>query len=56
MQDIQPVGDIYQIVVGDVKDGFSMRVGQIFYIGNRSISVTHIIKDENHFHARGKLR
>jgi hypothetical protein len=56
MADIQPIGIIHQIMIGDVKNGFSIRVGQDFHIGRRKIIVSQIIKDENHYYERGILR
>ena len=60
MGDIQPIDNIHSIMIGDVKDGFSIRVGQSFPIpkGGKTIriKVTRILKDENHFFERGCIR
>lgn len=56
MADIQPIGDIHSIMIGDVKNGFSFRVGQEFNVGRKAVVVSMIQKDENHYHERGVIR
>ena len=56
MGDRITTGPIRRIIVGDIKDGMSFRVGQPFRAGDKKIEITEIVRDENNFFLFGSIR
>lgn len=49
------LGDIRKITIGDVKEGFSFKVGQEIMLGKDKIFISKIVRNEDSFFIFGSI-